>query len=130
VIVVDTNVLVHLHLSNEGRDAASAEELLASDPDWVAPVLWRSEFRNALATQLRWGRLTLGQALRIQGEVEDLMSGSEYDVDSDTVLRIAEASGCSAYDCEYVALARGLGCSLATRDDQILHAFPEVAVRL
>ena len=130
MIVVDTNVLVHLHLSDEGKDVASAEALLASDPDWVAPVLWRSEFRNALAMQLRCGSLTLGQALRSQEEAEDLMSGSEYDVDSGTVLRLAQTSGCSAYDCEYVALAKRLGARLVTLDDQILHAFPEVADRL
>jgi predicted nucleic acid-binding protein len=128
VIVVDVNVLAHLLLPAEGRVAAEA--LLLNDPQWVAPVLWRSEFRNALATQSRLGRLTLDQALRVQGEAEDLMSGGEYDVDSDTVLKLAAGSGCSAYDCEYVVLAKHLGVRLVTRDAQVLSAFPEVAVRL
>jgi predicted nucleic acid-binding protein len=128
VIVVDTNVLVHLHLSGDGRVAAEA--LLVSDPEWVAPALWRSEFRNALATQLRRGALTLDQALLVQAEAEGLMSGGEYDVDSDTVLRLADSSGCSAYDCEYVALAKRLGCRLVTRDEQVLRAFSDVATAL
>jgi predicted nucleic acid-binding protein len=128
VIVVDANVLVHLHLPAEGR--AVAEALLQSDPQWAAPVLWRSEFRNTLAKYLRCGGLTLDLALRIQGEAEDLMSGEEYDVDSDTVLRLAERSGCSAYDCEYVALAKHLGVRLVTRDAQVLRAFPEAATPL
>jgi predicted nucleic acid-binding protein len=128
VIVVDTNVLVHLHLSDEGRLAAEA--LLLSDSEWAAPVLWRSEFRNALATHLRGGVLTLDQALLVQGEAEDFMSGSEYDIDSDTVLKLAESSGCSAYDCEYVALAKRLGCRLVTRDKQVLRAFPDIASAL
>jgi predicted nucleic acid-binding protein len=128
VIVVDTNVLVHLHFSDEGRLAAEA--LLLSDSEWAAPVLWRSEFRNALATHLRGGVLTLDQALLVQGEAEDFMSGSEYDIDSDTVLKLAESSGCSAYDCEYVALAKRLGCRLVTRDKQVLRAFPDIASAL
>jgi predicted nucleic acid-binding protein len=128
VIVVDTNVLVHLHLSDDGRLAA--EELLLSDSEWVAPALWRSEFRNALVTHLRRGVLSLDQALLVQAEAEDLMSGSEYDVDSDTVLRLAESSGCSAYDCEYVALAKSLGCRLVTGDKQVQSAFPDIASAL
>ena len=128
MIVVDANVLVHLHLP--GKDRAVAEALLESDPDWVAPVLWRSEFRNALATHLRRAGLTLDQALRVQGEAEDLMSGGEYDVDSDAVLRLAEGSGCSAYDCEYIALAKKLGVRLVTRDEKVLCAFPDVATAL
>jgi hypothetical protein len=66
----------------------------------------------------------------MQDEAEDLMSGAEYDVDSPSVLGLAEASGCSAYDCEYVALAKKLGVRLVTLDQQIIRAFPEVAVAL
>jgi predicted nucleic acid-binding protein len=126
--LLSTPTCLHLHLSDEGRLAAEA--LLLSDSEWAAPVLWRSEFRNALATHLRGGVLTLDQALLVQGEAEDFMSGSEYDIDSDTVLRLAESSGCSAYDCEYVALAKRLGCRLVTRDKQVLRAFPDIASAL
>lgn len=128
MIVVDVNVLVHLHL--RGTSTVAAEALLESDSDWVAPVLWRSEFRNTLGTHLRCGGLTLEQALWIQDEAEDLMSGAEYDVDSATVLRLAQSSGCSAYDCEYVALARRLGTRLVTSDRQLLRTFPGVATPL
>ena len=110
MIVVDANVLVQLY--RMGEHTAPAVALLGEEPDWGAPVLWRSEFRNALATHMRCGGLTLGLALRIQDEAEALMSGGEYDVDSNTVLRLAESSGCSAYDCEYVALAQKLGVQI------------------
>jgi predicted nucleic acid-binding protein len=128
MIVVDANVLVHFY--RPGEHTSAAVSLLQDDHDWVAPVLWRSEFRSTLATHVRRGGLTLNVALRIQDEAEDLMSGGEYDVDSDAVLRLAESSGCSAYDCEYVALAKRLGVRLVTRDKQVLSAFPEVATAL
>ena len=128
MIVVDVNVLVHLHMP--GKESAAAEALLESDSEWVAPVLWRSEFRNALAGYLRRGELTLKSACLIQHEAEVLMSEGEYDVDSLRVLELADRSACTACDCEYVALAQRLGCRLVTRDEQILQTFPEVAVSL
>jgi predicted nucleic acid-binding protein len=44
------------------------------------------------------------------------------------VLSLAAQSGCSAYDCEFVALAQDLRVPLVTTDRQILKAFPTVAV--
>lgn len=125
MIVVDANILVQLYL--HGEHTSAVVSLLENEPDWMVPVLWRSEFRNTLATHLRRGYLALELALRIQSEAEDLLSGVEYDIDSDTVLRLTESSGCSAYDCEYVALAKKLGCRLVTQDKQVLRAFPDVA---
>ena len=40
------------------------------------------------------------------------------------------ATKCSAYDCEFVALAHANGVRLLTIDRQILHEFPEVAIPL
>lgn len=128
MIVVDANILAYLQLP--GIHTPAAEALLQSDPDWAAPALWRSEFRNVLAGYLRRGALTLDQACRIQDETEDLMRGTEYEVDSASVLRLLPDSGCSAYDCEYVALATKLGVSLVTRDKQVLRAFPGVTAAL
>jgi predicted nucleic acid-binding protein len=43
-------------------------------------------------------------------------------------LQLAAESGCSAYDCEFVALARDLEVPLVTADRQLLAAFPSTAV--
>ena len=128
MIVVDTNVLAYLYLP--GEYTAQAEALLARDPEWAAPVLWRSEFRNILAGYIRRSTLTFEQARDIQAEAENLLSGAEHDVDSQRVLELVRESDCSAYDCEFVALAMKLGVALVTMDAKLLRAFPERALPL
>lgn len=128
MIVVDSNVLAYLYLP--GEYTAVAEALMEHDPDWAAPVLWRSEFRNILAGYLRRGSLTFEQAYALQCEAEDLLSGAEYEVDSHSVLKLVRDSECSAYDCEFVALAMKLGTKLVTMDGKVLRSFPGIAVAL
>ena len=128
MIVVDTNVLAYLYLP--GEYTAHAEALLERDPDWVAPLLWRSEFRNILAGYMRRGRLSLEQARATQAEAESLLAGAEYEVDSRHVLELVRDSDCSAYDCEFVVLAKQLGAALVTMDAKLSRAFPTHAVAL
>lgn len=128
MIVVDSNIVAYLYLP--GEYTVAAETLLEKDPVWAAPVLWRSEFRNILAGYMRRGSLTFQQAQDLQSEAEDLLNGAEYDVDSLSVLQLLRDSECSAYDCEFVALAMKLGTKLVTMDRKLLRAFPGVAVAL
>ena len=58
------------------------------------------------------------------------MIASEYQINSVEVLRLAQSSGCSAYDCEFVALARHLQVKLITQDKQILAQFPQHTIAL
>lgn len=128
MIAVDSNVLAYLYLP--GDYTAHAEALLERDPDWTAPVLWRSEFRNILAGYMRRRTLAFDQAREVQAEAESLLSGSEYEVDSQRVLELVRDSDCSAYDCEFVALAVMLRVKLVTMDAKLLRAFPRHAVAL
>lgn len=128
MIVVDSNVLAYLYLP--GEHTAAAERLLERDPDWAAPVLWRSEFRNILAGYLRRGSLTFDQAHALQREAEELLADFEFEVDSLQVLELVRDSDCSAYDCEFVALALQLETQLVTMDGKLLRAFPQNAVAL
>lgn len=107
-----------------GEHSAQAEALLERDSEWAARVLWRSEFRNILAGHLRRKALRFDQVLAIQSEAERLMAGAEFDVASTSVLELARDSGCSAYDCEFVALAIDLRTLLVTMDRELLRAFP------
>ena len=126
MIVVDTNVLAYLYLP--GQYTAHAEALLERDPDWATPLLWRSEFRNILAGYMRRRILNLEQACALQAEAEGLLAGLEHEVDSQRVLELVRDSDCSAYDCEFAALAMELRTTLVTMDKKLLRAFPKYAV--
>ena len=126
MIVVDTNILVYLFV--DGPQTRSAMTVRMKDPDWHAPLLWRSEFRNAMTGYLRNNTMTVEQAVIVIQNAEDLMDGQEHEVDSADVMRLISESNCSAYDCEFVALAQQLDVSLITLDRRILREFPNVAV--
>jgi predicted nucleic acid-binding protein len=126
VIVVDTNLLVYLFV--RGSRTAEAEAVLGRDNLWAAPWLWRSEFRNSLIGLVRRGDVHLEEALRMTEEAERWMEGREYVAASAQVLELAEGSGCSAYDCEFAAVAQDLEISLVTVDGQLLKAFPLLAI--
>jgi len=128
MIVVDTNVLAYLYLP--GEYTAAAETLLEQDPDWAAPILWRSEFRNILAGYLRRKAITFEQANSLQKEAESLLDGAEFEVESLAVLELVRDSDCSAYDCEFIALAMKLDTKLITMDKKLLRAFPKRTIAL
>ncbi|OGD10426.1 MAG: DNA-binding protein [Candidatus Aminicenantes bacterium RBG_13_62_12] len=126
MIVVDTNIIAYLFIN--GKHSSSAERIFKKDPRWTAPLLWRSELRSVLVKCLRKGFFDLDEAIRISHEAEFLMSGGEYSVSSPDVLSLAAGSRISAYDAEFVALARKLGVPLVTLDKSILGAFSNTAL--
>ncbi len=83
-----------------------------------------------LTKYFKHGSLTLSQGLRLQQDAESYMGDGEYEVSSEQVLRLAQESGCTAYDCEFVALAKYLNVKLVTTDKELLKAFPRITVPL
>ena len=126
MIVADANLIADLLLG--GRAAKVAESVFERDAMWAAPILWRSEFRSVLAAYMRQRDLSITDAWRAHELAERLFVGREFAIGGEAVLRLVAASGCSAYDCEYVALAQELAAPLVTRDRQVLREFPTVAV--
>jgi predicted nucleic acid-binding protein len=125
LIVVDTNILAYFWLPSER--SLSADALLRKDPEWYAPFLWRSEFLNVLAIHLRQKRISPSDARRAVERASNQMFGRERLVSMDAILSLVDRSTCSAYDCEFVALALDLGLPLITEDRRILGQFPAVA---
>lgn len=126
MIVVDTQVLVYATLGGPFRERA--ERAAAVDPDWHAPVLWRSEYMNVLAGEIRRGSISVDQADALAAMANALVTSRSSE--RRAVLELVPTSSCTAYDLEYVAVARALGAPLVTNDAQILSDFPGIAVSL
>ena len=128
MIVVDTNVMIHLLMGGEhGPDAAL---LLQQDPEWAAPVILMSELRNVLLGYVRRGVLVPDQAKAMTDDAAVILGDRLATVSGDQVFDIALECNLTAYDAEFVALARTLRVPLATLDSAILRGAPDVAVSL
>jgi predicted nucleic acid-binding protein len=128
MIVVDTNILAYFFFNGEHTEQAEAARY--RDKLWAAPRLWRSEFRNVLAQYMRKKLITVQDAYQIMDQAARMMTGHEYSVSSMYVLDLIAGSSCSAYDCEFVALARDMEAPLVTTDRQVLREFPSIAISL
>ena len=128
MIVVDTNIIAYFYIPTKYSE--QTELLLQMEPKWAAPVLWKSEFRNVLSGYLRKKLFDINTIISILDEAENLLSDQEYQISSLSVMNLVSQSDCSAYDCEFVALAEHLNTKLITQDKQILNAFPQIAFSL
>ncbi|HNW59476.1 MAG TPA: type II toxin-antitoxin system VapC family toxin [bacterium] len=126
MIVVDAQMIAALLLKSEKTKLA--RRVLQKDDEWIAPLLWRSEFRQLLAFYLRKNVLTLRQASLIMQEAESLMQGGQFEIPSLEILTVCGKYDCSAYAAEYAALALEQGVPLVTMDKMYLLKFPSIAM--
>jgi predicted nucleic acid-binding protein len=125
MIVVDVNVLIHFYFPSDFSPVT--EKVFLKDSTWISPVLWKSEYINVLLGFIRKGIIDFSKAIEGIEKAEIKMQGAEYPVSSLQVMELGRNSNCTAYDCEYVALAKAKGLTLLTWDGKILKAFPEIA---
>jgi predicted nucleic acid-binding protein len=127
--IVDTNVIAYFLLGTEGfRDECERFWREVKEP--VAPASWEAELTNVLWMATRkhivelpeaLHRLELAKGLGIRSvPVSSLWSGA---------LVRAHASAIAAYDALFVELADREAVPLATFDEQVLKAFPRIAMR-
>lgn len=128
MIVVDANILAY-HSLPEPRNAET-EKLLPLEPEWAAPLLWRSERRNLLCGYMRRGYFSAEQARAVVTLSDDSLKGGEHVVSDHAALTLVDQSRCTAYDCEFVALGHALDCKLVTEDKALLDAFPHFCFSL
>jgi len=126
MIVVDTNVIAGMWVPNDTEE--QIYKVLRKDSDWIAPLLWRSEFRNVLSVYLRKKVFDFSTVLLALEEAENLMKAGEFEVNSTQVMSLVFSSSCSAYDCEFVALANDLAIPLVTFDEKIVREYPDIAI--
>ena len=125
MIAIDTNVLAYLLLPGPYSDAA--DRIRTLDGDWIAPPLWRSEFRSVLNLARRASKLDLPAALALLAVADEVMRRADVQPEARRVMQLAEKSGCTTYDCEFVEVAERRGCFLYTADGKVLKAFPNIA---
>jgi len=128
VIVVDTNVIHYCWVRGQNTEVAQA--VRRKDPDWHAPILWRSELRNVLTAYLRRRLMSRIQIAEILRTADRAFVESEHIVGDDLVLDVVESSTLTAYDAEFVALADALSVPLVTADKAVLKAFPGRALTM
>jgi predicted nucleic acid-binding protein len=80
-----------------------------------------------LARKIREGDFELDAAIEVWRLAVTLFDGREFQPNGEHVLRLA-ASDCTAYDCEFVAVARDLDAPFVTFDRDVVRRFGEVAV--
>jgi predicted nucleic acid-binding protein len=128
VIVVDTNVIHYCWVRGQHTEVAQA--VRRKDPDWHAPILWRSELRNVLTAYLRRELMSRSQIVGILDAADQALAGSEHIIADELVLDVVAGSTLTAYDAEFVALASALSVPLVTADKAVLKAFPDQALTM
>ena len=125
VIVVDTNVMVRFVVG--GPQGADAARLFLKDPEWAAPAILMSELTNVLLGFVRRGSMTPDQAKAMCDDAAMALGRRVVSVSADSVIDVAIECGLSAYNAEFVVVARQLGVRLATADRAILSGAGDVA---
>jgi predicted nucleic acid-binding protein len=125
-IVSDTSVIVAVIAGEPDRERLIE---LTQNADLVAPPSLHWELGNALAAQIRRGRLTLPQAdlfLRVYERIPIQF----VEVSLTAALDIAEGRGIYAYDAYMIACAQKYHCPLLTLDRGLVRVAREAGVEV
>ena len=127
MIVADASLLAHLLIPSP--ESALAEDVYRKDPEWSAPVLWRSELRSVLLKQMRHSGMNIELAKAVVEKALLLVIRDRETLPPNlAVLEAAVSFNVSAYDAEYLVVARQLGVSLLTFDRKLQQAAPGLAI--
>lgn len=127
MIVADANLMVYLYIN--GAQMPLVQEVHAKDPRWIVPPLWQSEFRNVLSGYIRRGMAPY-KAKQILKDALNALEPHQVAPSSDPMLDLITESDCTAYDCEFLALARQLDVPPVTADKQLPIHIPSLATSL
>jgi len=126
VIAVDTNLIVDLFLRTPHTELART--IARRDDQWHAPLLWRSEFASMLWQHHRASDLPLEAAAELHRRACAWMDGTEHLPSFDAVLELSFGSEATPYDCQFVAVAQGLGLRLLSQDRRLRRSFPDAVL--
>jgi predicted nucleic acid-binding protein len=126
MIVADASLLAHLLIPSP--ESALAEDVYRKDPEWSAPVLWRSELRSVLLKHMRHSGMKIELAKAVVEKALLVIRDRETLPPNLAVLEAALFFNVSAYDAEYLVVARQLGVPLLTFDRKLQAAAPRLAI--
>lgn len=125
-VVSDTSIIVAVIAGEPDRERLIE---LTQGADLVAPPSLHWELGNALAAQIRRGRLTLDQAehlLRLYQRIPIQF----VEVSLAAALEIAQERGIYAYDAYMIACAEKYRCPLLTLDKGLVRAAQEAGIEV
>lgn len=128
MIVVDANVIAYRFIAGEKTGLSC--QVQEKDAEWVVPALWRHEFLNVLATAARAGIIDTVEACTIWRSAFRILGNNEQAVNYEKSLCCAVDSRISAYDAQYITLARTLNCLCITEDARLHKTFPKEAISM
>jgi len=123
MIVADTNIITYLVIA--GDKTEQARLVKGKDSTWMVPTLWQHEFINVLSTHVKNGILTIPQAKTAWTYSNRILSQTTYEVDMENALQFSIEQKISAYDAQFIILAKKLGCPLVTEDKKLHKTFAE-----
>ena len=106
MIVVDTNILAYLYFPSPLSE--QVEQLRVREPDWFAPELWKSEFLNVGLQYYRKKFLSVEVLETAYTLAVETVNTIDIHSDFQSIVKLSVNSKCTAYDCEFVALAMRL----------------------
>jgi len=128
MIVADNTLLCHFFLQSDLRDIA--RQVREKDGEWIVPPLWKSEFANAIVKAYWACPDPLELYYRAWDSACAVMEPCERPVDFHEAVRLGAENHISAYDGQYVHLARKFGVPLITEDSKLQRKFPAFAVSM
>ena len=128
MIVADANVVAALYFDSAAT--ADARSLLDLDGDWVVPDLWRHEMLNIAANYAKFAQSGLAGVTAAWEHADAMFGPRQRAVNMSAALALALKLRLSAYDAQYLALAKELDVPLVSLDKKLCAAAPTIALSL
>jgi len=120
MIVADTNLVAYLLIQSPQTPAAQA--VLAKDRAWHMPSFWRVEWANVLSNYVRHGGMPEADAQALLKKSKSLGVITDQAVDQGAALELSLKLKVTAYDAQFLALAKHLGVLCMTSDKALWKA--------
>jgi predicted nucleic acid-binding protein len=127
--VVDTNVVAYFLLGTP-KFVTEAREFWSQADELLAPAVWEAEIANVIWMASRAKVVTAQDAtakLALAGRL-GILSINNRTLWHGALAR-SISTGVAVYDTLFVELAEREGVAMATFDDQVLKAYPQIAKR-